>query len=447
MHNAKKCDKIKQLKNKGMSNIYTFHITTLGCRVNQYESRAIAEGLVARGLIESQSPNNCDLYIINTCTVTAESSRKSRQMIRRAASHKKDAVVIVAGCYSEISTYEVASLECADLIIGTGDKTSVCDKAIDLLSKREEKNKTEISISAKDKYDQYTISTPEKARTYLKIEDGCNGKCAYCIIPKARGPVRSKQPEIAVDEAKKLAAGGAKEIVLTGIEISGYQYDLIDLIKNISEIPEIERIRLGSLEPSMLKEELVRALASIDKLMPHFHLSIQSGCSRTLAAMRRKYNAQMAFEAIERIRRYFPSVMLTADLIVGFPGETEADFLETLEFLRKSQFLHVHIFPYSIRPDTEAASMKEQLSKPEKDARLRRASTLQDEIVSNILSVIVEKGDPIPVLIESENDGVLSGHSDNFIEVEAIGDSSYVSQIVNVLPIRAEKGVLKAKII
>lgn len=430
-----------------MSTIYTFHIITLGCRVNQYESRAIAEGLCSRGLIESSSPECCDLYIINTCTVTAESSRKSRQMIRRAASYNKNAVIIVAGCYSEIAPEEAKSIGCADLIIGTGNKTVVCERAVELLEKHNSERATEVLLAPKNEYDQYTVKTPEKARTYLKIEDGCDGKCAYCIIPKARGPIRSKLPQLAVEEAKALAEGGAKEIVLTGIEISGYQYDLISLIEHIADIPEIERIRLGSLEPSMLKKELVEKLSQIKKLMSHFHLSIQSGCSRTLAAMRRKYNAEMALAAIERLRNSFPNAMLTADLIVGFPGETEEDFLETLDFLRKARFLHVHIFPYSIRPGTEAATMKEQLSKNEKDARLHRADLLQQEIASSLLSNLVSNGTYLPVLFESANDGILCGHSDNFVEVHSKGDASLVSSILNVKPISHKDGIITAEII
>ncbi len=430
-----------------MMNIYTFHIITLGCRVNQYESRAIAEGLCDRGLIESASPNGCDLYIINTCTVTAESSRKSRQMIRRAASYNKDAVIIVAGCYSEIDPEEAKSLGCANLIIGNGNKTLICERAIELLEKHDSERKNEITLSPKNEYDQYTISTPEKARTYLKIEDGCNGKCAYCIIPKARGPVRSKLPDLAIKEARSLAEGGAKEIVLTGIEISGYQYDLISLLESISDIEQIERIRLGSLEPSMLKEEFVARMSMINKMMPHFHLSIQSGCSATLAAMRRKYNAEMVLTAIERLRKYFPGVMLTADLIVGFPGETEEDFIKTLEFLKKARFLHVHIFPYSIRPGTEAATMPGQIPKHEKDRRLRITSSLQDEIAASLLNTVIKENKPIPVLFESEHEGILFGHSDNFIEVKAPGAPDLISKIGYVTPVSHEKGILTGKII
>lgn len=430
-----------------MINIYKFHIITLGCRVNQYESKAISEGLYERGLIESQTPEDCDLYIINTCTVTAESSRKSRQMIRRAASYNKDAVIIVAGCYSDIAPSEVEALNCTDLIIGTANKTAVCDHAIELLKSRKEERISRTVIYPKEEYDQYTVKSSEKARAYLKIEDGCNGKCAYCIISKARGPVRSKLPDLAYDEACNLASNGVKEIILTGIEISGYQYDLISLIKRISLIPGIERIRLGSLDPSMLTEENVKKLSEIKKLMPHFHLSIQSGCSRILALMRRKYNAEMALNAIYLLKKHFKNLMLTADLIVGFPGETEEDFVETIEFLKNAEFLHVHIFPYSVRPDTEAATMKGQLPKSVKDKRLQTAQKLQDEIASSLLDSVVKEQTPIPILFESESDGILTGHSDNFIEVKAKGCSDLISEIVSVVPTSYHNGVIEGTII
>ena len=400
-----------------------------------------------KGLVESNSPEGCDLYIINTCTVTAESSRKSRQMIRRAASFNKNAVIIVAGCYSDIAPNEVEALDCVDLIIGTANKTAVCDRAIELLNEKKSERICKTVIYPKDQYDQYVVKSSEKARAYLKIEDGCNGKCAYCVISKARGPVRSKLPDIAYEEACNLANGGVKEIILTGIEISGYQYDLLALIERISQISAIERIRLGSLDPSMLTEETVAKLAKIPKLMPHFHLSIQSGCSRILALMRRKYNADTALRAINALKACFTDVMLTADLIVGFPGETEEDFGDTVEFLKKAGFLHVHIFPYSVRPDTEAALMKNHLPKAEKDRRLQIALRLQNDVASSLLDSIIEKQKPLPVLFESYENGILTGHSDNFIEVTAKGDRSLISEIRLVSPLSHSNGILEGEII
>ena len=430
-----------------MINIHKFHIITLGCRVNQYESSAISEGLLQRGLIEAETPEDCDLYIINTCAVTGESSRKSRQMIRRAASYNKDAVIIVIGCYSDVSPDEVDALGCADLIIGTANKTAVCDQAVELLNSKKSERIHKTIIYPKDDYDQYTVKASEKARAYLKIEDGCNGKCAYCIISKARGPVRSKLPDLAYEEAFTLASNGVKEIILTGIEISGYQYDLISLMTRISEIPGVERIRLGSLDPSMLTEETIKKLSKIKKLMPHFHLSIQSGCSRVLALMRRKYNAEIALKAIKSLKAHFKNLMLTADLIVGFPGETEEDFLETIEFLKKAEFLHVHIFPYSIRPNTEAAGMKGQLPKSVKDERLQKALALQNEIAASLLGFVIKEQNPISVLFESECDGILTGHSENFIEVKAKGNTALISEIASVMPVSLCNGVIEGKII
>lgn len=418
-----------------MIEIYTFHIITLGCRVNQYESRAIAEKLSELGLCESPAARDCDLYIINTCAVTAESARKSRQMIRRAGMSAKDPVVIVMGCWSQLEPQKAADIDCVDLVVGTGDKASICEKAIRLLKERNSTKKHEISVSEIDRYDSYSHVRPESVREYLKVEDGCDGKCAYCIIPKARGKVRSRKFDEAAAEARRLADNGVREIILTGIELSAYQYDLAELIKRIAQIDGIKRISMGSLDPSYLKEEFVSAIANIDKVTPHFHLSIQSGCSRTLAAMRRKYNAEMSSEAIDRLRRYFPDVMLTCDLIVGFPDETDEDFEQTVEFMRRSRFLHAHIFPYSPRPDTEAASMPHQIDNKIKAERLHRIEKIQEEITSELFNDLIDRKITLEVLVESETDGVFHGHSENFIDVSFKGGASLVGDIVRVTPI------------
>ena len=404
--------------------------------MNQYESRAIAEKLCEAGLNESTALHNCDLYIINTCAVTSESARKSRQMIRRARSSADDPVVIAVGCWTELEPEKAAGLGCADYIMGTGEKSKICDKALELLEKRGERRLGRIDIAPKNEYDVFKHTVPESVREYLKIEDGCNGKCAYCIIPTARGPVRSRDPEDAFHEAEALAKNGVRELILTGIELSGYQYDLAALVERIAGIPEIQRIRFGSWDPSYLKQGFVSKLAEIEKVTPHFHLSIQSGCSRTLAAMRRKYNADTAMETVSRLREHFPDVMLTCDLIVGFPGETDEDFAQTLEFMRNARFLHAHIFPYSIRPGTEAAKMPDQIDKSVKEMRLHAVESLQREITSVTFNGIISSGKPLHVLVESEENGVIHGHSENFISVCAEGSKNTVGRIVPVIPER-----------
>ena len=396
------------------------------------------------GLIESNDLNGCDLYIINTCAVTAESSRKSRQMIRRASSAASAPVVIAMGCWTQIEPEKAEQLGCVDLIIGTSDKQSVCEKALELLKKKKDERKPEITIGPINKYDRYSRSFPESVREYLKIEDGCNGKCAYCVIPKARGGVRSRDPREAMAEARRLCENGVKELIVTGIELSGYQYGLTDLLSEISKIDGLKRIRLGSLDPAMINDKLIAGIINNKKVMPHFHLSIQSGCSRTLAAMRRKYNADAAMRSIELLRSAFPDVMLTCDLIVGFPGETDEDFSETVSFMKQAGFLHAHVFPFSPRPGTEAAGMAKQIDKPIKETRLHIIESLQNKTASDLINGIINKGYSLRVLVEKNDNGVIYGHSENFIPVTA-GSPSTPGEIIEVIPFKYDGEVLNCK--
>ena len=415
--------------------IYKYKIITLGCRVNQYESRAIAERLEEMGMSESETFKDCDLYVINTCAVTSESTRKSRQMIRRAAMLSNDPVVAVTGCWSELEPQKAAELGPADLIVGCGDKTFLCDKALELLKSRENNLSPIVDLHPLNVYDEYVHVKPAGVREFLKIEDGCNGKCSYCIISKARGRVRSRDPENAVSEAAALAGNGAKEIVLTGIELSGYQYDLASLIDKIAKIPQIERIRMGSLDPAFLTHGFIDRISKIEKVMPHFHLSVQSGCSRTLNAMRRKYKADLLYDVINDLRGSIPRIMLSCDLIVGFPGETESDLEKTIDFINYAKFIHAHIFPFSPRPGTEAASMPGQLTKSVKEERLKRIKKIQDGITSEILASVISEGDPLPVLVEGFEKGLIKGHSDNFIPVSAEGNPDDVNKTLSITPL------------
>ncbi|MBQ9717526.1 MAG: MiaB/RimO family radical SAM methylthiotransferase, partial [Clostridia bacterium] len=346
---------------------YTISVTTLGCRVNQYESLSFTEGLKKYGIHVVRPGEPCDAAIVNTCTVTAESDRKSRQMIRRAASYADH--VIVTGCFAQISADTAAAIDKVTYVCGNGGKASLADTVYAILTGTYGGDKN--NVGAPDGYDavEMVTSQPERTRSYIKIEDGCENRCAYCIIPKARGPVRSKKPETVLEEAKALAAAGCREVILTGIETASYGMDfegrqpygyrLAELIGEIAAVDGIERIGLGSLEPTVMSDYFVGTLASTPKILPHFHLSIQSGCSRTLAEMKRRYNADMARTALRRMRDAMPDVTFSCDVIVGFPGETEEDFSETLEFCREARFLHMHIFPYSKRAGTVAAERKE----------------------------------------------------------------------------------------
>lgn len=313
---------------------------TLGCKVNQYESQAIAEEFEKNGFIIGRFSEKCGIYIINTCTVTAESDRKTRQMIRRAARHNPKAYVLVAGCYSQLNPGKTAGIDGVDFICGNSNKMRLVDAALGLIASGEKNGAADIKVDdiMSAPLERMCIHSSERTRAYVKIEDGCDNRCSYCIVPQARGHVRSKPAEDVVEEVKGLVAAGYYEIVLTGIETACWGRDLgdenlADLLEKVDAIEGIGRIRLGSLDPSLMKPEFVDRIAKLSHLAPNFHLSMQSGSSRVLAAMRRRYNAETAESNIAYIREKIPGVTFTADIIVGFPGETEEMFMETVDFV------------------------------------------------------------------------------------------------------------------
>ena len=402
----------------------TAGIYTLGCKVNQYESEAISEFLEANGIEILPLPAFCDAYIINTCTVTAESDRKARQFIRRAIAKNPDAYVIVTGCLAQSSPEEVAKIEGVDFVCGNGEKLLAAKKLVEYFNTNKHKNSAEICVSDINNadFEEMSITKFDRTRAYIKIEDGCENRCSYCIIPSARGKIRSKAPQDIISEVESLARGGCKEIVLTGIETASYGKDLgdislADILCKVDKITGIERVRLGSLDPSLITPDFVSKIASLKHLAPHFHLSLQSGSSRVLALMRRKYNADMAMNAIKLLRSNIPNVCFTTDVIVGFPQETEEDFQETVNFVRKAQFLMVHIFPYSSRKGTEAAKMKGQIDKSEKARRLHELEKIACESRAKILSAQIEAFPSKAVLFETFDGENARGHTDNFIEV------------------------------
>ena len=423
---------------------YTISVITLGCRVNQYESLSFTEGLKKHGIGVVRPGETCDAAIINTCTVTAESDRKSRQMIRRAASYAEH--VIVTGCFAQISADTAAAIDKVTYICGNGGKASLADTVYAILTGTYDGTKN--NVGSPDGYDAVEMTTtlppPERARSYIKIEDGCENRCAYCIIPKARGPVRSKKPETVLTEAGQLASAGCREIILTGIETASYGMDfeerkpygyrLAELIGEIAAVDGIDRIGLGSLEPTVMNDYFVGKLSSEPKILPHFHLSIQSGCSRTLAEMKRRYNADMAMQAIRRMRAAMPDVTFSADVIVGFPGETEEDFTETMEFCREARFLHTHIFPYSKRAGTVAAERKDQVPETVKHDRLVRLENLVREIKGELLDKYVEdhRESPVYVLVEKMYRGTAVGHSEHYYEVNLPGCTAEPGDILAV---------------
>ena len=429
---------------------YTVGFHTLGCKVSQYETEAVAEEFERLGFIRGDFDGVCDVYVINTCTVTAESDRKSRQMIRRAAKQNPNACVLVMGCSSQRDPESVGKIEGVSYVIGTNGKMRLPAVALDLL--RGHDPASHIAVSALDgaPFEDMRVEHAPRTRAYVKIEDGCECRCAYCAIPSARGPVRSKAPEAVIAEVSALVRGGCREVVLTGIETASYGVDLdgyrlIDLIEALDGTEGLERIRLGSLTPEVLRDDFIERLSRIRTLAPHFHLSVQSGCSRTLAEMRRRYNAAFALDAMRKLREKIPGVMFTCDMMVGFPGETAEDFAESLAFARCARFLDMHVFAYSPRSGTEAATRKDQVSGEEKRARSAEMIALGREIRAEILRGIAQSGGEYRVLFETERDGVSFGHTDSFIEVCAEG-TGLGSRLALIEPIAFSEDILKCKI-
>jgi threonylcarbamoyladenosine tRNA methylthiotransferase MtaB len=413
-----------------------FAIYTLGCKVNQYESEAIAEELLRAGLVQVAFEETADIYLVNTCSVTAEGERKVRQIIRRAHKNNPNASIIVTGCYAQVDGDRLAELPGVRFVCGNLRKMRAAEVALAIADGSLADNAPTVevpSLTGAD-FEPMTIRRSERTRAYLKIEDGCESRCAYCIIPRARGPIRSKPLVEVVEEARALVNAGYREIVLTGIEISAYGKDLPetlpDLLHALDNLPGLERIRLGSLDPSLLTPAYTEGLKDIRHLAPHFHLSLQSGCDRTLNAMRRRYNTAMVRRNVDALRAAFPDACFTADVIVGFPGETEEDFQNTADFIGSLDLLDCHIFPYSIRPGTEAATMGGQLPGDVKEARVHALEAVIAESHQRVLTAQI--GKILPVLFEEERDGLSIGHTASFLEVAIPSDASLHGQILTV---------------
>lgn len=401
-------------------------IYTLGCKVNQYETQAMEQELTARGheLVDFEQP--ADAYIINTCSVTAVSDKKSRQMIRRAKKMNPDAVVAACGCYVQTHTDEAAALG-IDLIGGTGQRMEFLQQ---LLTAAEEKQTRVLVDDALHRHEFEILPAggqQSRTRAMLKVEDGCRNFCTYCIIPFARGPVRSLPLEEAARQTCQLAEEGYREVVLTGIEISSWgqglagEESLIDLLEAVSAAAGEMRVRLGSLEPRTITEDFCRRASALSNLCPHFHLSLQSGCDETLRRMNRRYDTERYDRSVALLRQFFPGVAITTDLIVGFPGETEEEFGKTLDFIRRCGFAQIHVFPYSIRPGTRAAAM-EQVPKSIKEERAARAGEVAAALHEEYLQSCV--GKTFPVLFEQPGaPGFYAGHAPNYMEVEAPGEN------------------------
>ena len=410
---------------------------TLGCKVNQYETNGMAQKLMDKyEVVEPEE--KADIYIINTCSVTNMSDRKSRQMIRRAKEMNKDAFVIVVGCYAEVAKEEIEKIDEVDLVLGNHQKANI-DKYIEAYFDGKNIDDTAIENYF---YDFGSITYTEKTRAVIKVQDGCNNFCTYCIIPYARGRICSRKPESVIDEITKIANEGIKEVVITGIQVSAYgkdfdnEYRLIDLLEEINKIDGIERIRLGSIEPLMITDEFCVRARKLEKLCHHFHLSLQSGCDKTLKEMNRKYTTDQFREVVRRLRDLYDDVILTTDIIVGFPNETDEDFEKTYEFLKEIKFYKMHVFKYSPRKGTVAAKMKNQIPAEVKDARSKRLLQLSNENESNYLDEYI--GKQVRVLMEEKDGDYIKGHTGNYIVVKAVRDKSDLENFVDVI---AEKNV------
>ena len=399
-------------------------IYTLGCKVNQYETQAMEQELTARGheLVDFEQP--ADAYIINTCSVTAISDKKSRQMIRRARKLNPDAIVAACGCYVQTHTDEVVELG-IDLVGGTGQRMEFLRQLLTAAEK-----KTRVLVDDALHRHEFEIlpagGQMSRTRAMLKVEDGCRNFCTYCIIPFARGPVRSLPISEAVAQTGQLAAEGYQEVVITGIEISSWGQDLdgekslMDLLEAVSAAAGEMRLRLGSLEPRTITEDFCRRAAKLMNLCPHSHLSLQSGCDETLRRMNRRYDTERFYKSVTLLREFFPGVAITTDLITGFPGETEEEFQKTLDFIRRCEFAQIHVFPYSVRPGTRAAAM-EQLPKSVKEERAARAGEVAAQLHEQYLQSCV--GQVYPVLFEQPGrEGEFTGHAPNYMEVTAPGE-------------------------
>lgn len=392
-----------------------YKIITLGCKANQYDSAYMAHLLTETG--HTADFENPDVCIVNSCTVTASADSKSRKALHRARRKHPNAVIALTGCMAQVNKDAAEKFPEADIIIGITEQRDI----VKIIEKYNRENGKYLKIGENNgEVSSFIEAFPDHSRAFLKIEDGCENFCAYCIIPYARGPVRSKPLQAVLDEVKALTEGGYNELVLTGTDTSAYGRErggsILELLQKIGEQGLAKRVRISSVDPRILTDEFIEAVGKMDFLCPHFHLSLQSGCDATLARMGRKYDTAFIADAVAKLRKAMPRVQLTCDIIVGFPGETEDDFESTCKFLRELRLLYIHIFPYSKRNGTPAAVMGGQVSQQEKHRRGERLAAIRDEVREELI-VEAEK-QPMSVLFETEKDGVFEGFSREYIPVK-----------------------------
>ena len=418
----------------------------LGCKVNQSESEAIAELFAEKGYEIVGIDEEADVYVINTCTVTNFGDKKSRQLIRKVKRQNENAIVAVVGCYAQTAPKELMEIAGVNLVIGTKDRAQI----VEMVEQYDRANGVENHVSdiMKERvFEPLSIQKlANRTRAYLKIQDGCSQYCSYCIIPYARGPIRSREPQEVVAEVKRLAKNGFKEVVLTGIHVASYGKDrrdtsLLDILKQVHEVEGIERIRFSSIEPNVVTEEFAQTMAALPKVCDHFHLSLQSGCDKTLKEMNRKYDTEKYRQAAATLRKYLPKVALTTDIIVGFPGETEEDFRESYAFAEEIGFAKIHVFPYSPKRGTPAAARKDQLLNAVKSERSHTLIQLSDRMAADFLADAV--GTDAEVLYErAVGEGIYEGHTTNYMKVHGRSEADLTNRIAKTHITRAEGEML-----
>lgn len=422
----------------------TIAIQTLGCKVNTYESEAVYQMFLKEGYTKVDFKENADVYVINTCTVTNTGDKKSRQMIRRAVRQNPDAIVVVMGCYAQIAPDEIEKIEGVDIVIGTKHR----DQLVQYVQKFQEQRqpiKTIDNIMRVRDYESLELDHfSENTRAFLKIQEGCNNFCTFCIIPWARGLIRSERPEIVIDKAQRLVDNGFYEIVLTGIHTAGYGadldgYDFGDLLNDLSnQVKGLKRLRISSIETSQITEKVLSALKNSNIIVDHLHVPLQSGSDVILKAMHRKYTTAQYEEKINEIRNIFPKIAITTDVIVGFPGEGEVEFKEMYDFIERIGFSELHVFPYSKRTGTPAATMENQVPEITKTMRVSELISLSEKLAYKYAKQF--EGEVLDMIVESayERDGkqYVSGHAANYLKVECLGEPHLVKQL---LPVRIER--------
>lgn len=406
---------------------------SLGCKVNQYETNAMAQKFIENGFSVVDFEETADIYIVNTCTVTSIADKKSRQMLRRAKEHNQNSIVVACGCYAQVAAKEIEEIDEVDLVIGNNEKSDII-KIVEEYRSNKDVNEIVSDVMYKEEYVEFGPTTyTEKTRAVIKVQDGCDRFCSYCLIPFARGHIRSRSVNNVVEEVEKVVADGFKEVVITGIHVASYGRDfkdgttLIDLLEKINDVEGLQRIRLSSIEPIIMTDDFIERLSKLDKICDHFHLSLQSGCTETLKRMNRRYTAEEFMDATERLRAKFPNAALTTDVIVGFPGETDEEFEETYEFLKKIKFYHMHVFKYSPRKGTKAAVMPNQVDSKVKEIRSKKLIELSDENELEYNKSYV--GKEVEVLFEEREEKYCKGHTRNYMVIKYKTDENLENRI------------------